>query len=39
MATFSTTALNQALDGITVDRVSLHSGSPGGYVQWTRTQD
>lgn len=29
MATFSTTALNQALDGITVDRVSLHSGDPG----------
>jgi hypothetical protein len=29
MATFSTTALNQALDGITVDRVSLHSGNPG----------
>jgi hypothetical protein len=26
---FSTTARNQALDGITVDRVSLHSGDPG----------
>lgn len=26
---FSTTAKNQALDGITVDRVSLHSGDPG----------
>lgn len=29
MATFSVTARNQALDGITVDRVSLHSGDPG----------
>jgi hypothetical protein len=29
MASFSTTALNQALDGITIDRVSLHSGDPG----------
>jgi hypothetical protein len=29
MATFATVALNQALDGITVDRVSLHSGDPG----------
>lgn len=29
MASFSTPALNQALDGITVDRVSLHSGDPG----------
>lgn len=29
MATFSTAALNEALDGITVDRVSLHSGDPG----------
>jgi hypothetical protein len=27
--TFSTIARNQALDGITVDRVSLHSGDPG----------
>jgi hypothetical protein len=26
---FSDTAKNQALDGITVDRVSLHSGDPG----------
>lgn len=26
---FSVTARNQALDGITVDRVSLHSGDPG----------
>jgi len=26
---FSTTARNQALDGITVDRVSLHNGDPG----------
>jgi hypothetical protein len=26
---FSTTARNQALDGITCDRVSLHSGDPG----------
>lgn len=26
---FSTTALNEALDGITADRVSLHSGDPG----------
>ena len=26
---FSTTAKNEALDGITVDRVSLHSGDPG----------
>jgi len=26
---FSTTALNQALDGITVDRVRMHSGDPG----------
>lgn len=26
---FSTTALNQALDGITVDRIRLHSGDPG----------
>lgn len=26
---FSTAARNQALDGITVDRVSLHSGDPG----------
>lgn len=26
---FSTTARNQALDAITVDRVSLHSGDPG----------
>jgi hypothetical protein len=26
---FSTTARNQALDGVTVDRVSLHSGDPG----------
>ena len=29
MATFATTALNLALDAITVDRVSLHSGDPG----------
>jgi hypothetical protein len=29
MATFASVALNQALDGITVDRVSLHSGDPG----------
>lgn len=34
---FSTTAKNQALDAITVDRVSLHSGDPGtdgvnGYI-------
>ena len=27
---FSTTALNEALNGITVDRVRLHSGDPGG---------
>jgi hypothetical protein len=26
---FSVTARNQALDGVTVDRVSLHSGDPG----------
>jgi hypothetical protein len=26
---YSTTALNEALDGITVDRVRLHSGAPG----------
>jgi hypothetical protein len=26
---FSVTARNQALDGITCDRVSLHSGDPG----------
>jgi len=26
---FSTTALNEALDGITADRVSLHDGDPG----------
>lgn len=26
---FSTVALNQALDGITVDRIRLHSGDPG----------
>lgn len=26
---FSVTARNQALDGITVDRVSLHNGDPG----------
>ena len=26
---FSVVARNQALDGITVDRVSLHSGDPG----------
>lgn len=26
---FSTTAKNQALDGITVDRIRLHSGDPG----------
>jgi hypothetical protein len=26
---FSTAALNQALDGITIDRVMLHSGDPG----------
>ena len=26
---FSTTAKNEALDGITVDRVRLHSGNPG----------
>lgn len=29
MAGFSTTALNQAMDGITVDRIRLHSGDPG----------
>ena len=29
MAGFSTTALNQALDGITCDRVRLHTGDPG----------
>lgn len=33
---FSVTARNQALDGITVDRVSLHSSDPGttgaGYI-------
>lgn len=26
---YSTVAENQALDGVTVDRVSLHSGDPG----------
>jgi hypothetical protein len=26
---YSTVALNQALDGITVDRISLHNGDPG----------
>jgi hypothetical protein len=26
---FSAVALNQALDGITVDRIRLHSGNPG----------
>jgi hypothetical protein len=26
---FSTTAKNQALDGITIDRIRLHSGDPG----------
>ena len=26
---YSATALNQALDGITVDRIRLHSGDPG----------
>lgn len=29
MAGFSAAALNQALDGITVDRVRLHTGDPG----------
>jgi hypothetical protein len=29
MAGYSATALNQALDGITVDRVRLHTGDPG----------
>jgi hypothetical protein len=29
MASFSTDALNEALDGITVDRLSLHSADPG----------
>lgn len=27
---FSTTALNEALNGIIVDRIQLHSGDPGG---------
>jgi hypothetical protein len=26
---FSSVALNQALDGVTVDRIQLHSGDPG----------
>jgi hypothetical protein len=42
MATFSTTALNQALDGITVDRISLHNGDPGttgaNYISATGKQ-
>lgn len=29
MATFSEVALNEALDGVTVDRVSLHDDDPG----------